>query len=544
MEYGLIGSKLGHSYSKIIHEMLCGYRYDLCPLPTEEEARAFLTRRQFKAINVTIPYKRLVMEYCTYIDPRAKAIGAVNTVVNKNGLLYGYNTDHLGFAHLCDAHGVDFAGRTVLILGTGGTHNTTSAVARDKGAAKVLTVSRTPDAAKGQLSYEEAVASGAQIVINTTPAGMYPNVGVCSLDVAKMPGLEAVLDVVYNPDKTELILRAEEAGVPVAVGGLEMLVAQAVYAAEYFLSRKFDDAAGEIGRITAALRRDMLNVALIGMPSSGKSTVGRALAERLGKKFIDLDEEIVKADGRSIPDIFAAEGEDGFRAKESAQTARYAAQARALARAIDAHFGGEVGGYDTYRYYAGNTLLRSWICMPLIVGLKERSEGTVRALLGPELMTDDGLLTQQGSSTFWDRSTLYALRGIYNVGQADRATELLHRYSQRRLLGDHVPYPIEAWPEGSQRHLSAESGLYCRIITEGLFGIRPTGLRSFDLTPSMPAAWESMSLRHIRAFGSDFDITVARVADGRLRITVARPGAKPKIYRAAPGATIRVKLTD
>ena len=131
---------------------------------------------------------------------------------------------------------------------------------------------------------------------------------------------------------------------------------------------------------------------------------------------------------------------------ESAQTARYAAQAGVLARAIDAHFGGEVGGYDTYRYYAGNTLLRSWICMPLIVGLKERSEGTVRALLGPELMTDDGLLTQQGSSTFWDRSTLYALRGIYNVGQADRATELLHRYSQRRLLGDHVPYPIEAWP--------------------------------------------------------------------------------------------------
>ena len=176
--------------------------------------------------------------------PPCQGIGAVNTVVNKNGLLYGYNTDHLGFAHLCDAHGVDFAGKTVLILGTGGTHNTTSAVARDKGAARVLTVSRTPDAAKGQLSYEEAVASGAQIVINTTPAGMYPNVGVCSLDVAKMPGLEAVLDVVYNPDKTELILRAEEAGVPVAVGGLEMLVAQAVYAAEYFLSRKFDDAAG------------------------------------------------------------------------------------------------------------------------------------------------------------------------------------------------------------------------------------------------------------------------------------------------------------
>ena len=328
MEYGLIGSKLGHSYSKIIHEMLCGYRYDLCPLPTEEEARAFLTRRAFKAINVTIPYKRLVMGFCSYIDPRAKAIGAVNTVVNRNGLLYGYNTDYLGFAYLADAHGVEFAGRTVLILGTGGTHNTTSAVAKDKGAARVLTVSRHPDPEKGELSYAEAVHSGADIVINTTPAGMYPNVGVCHLDVAAMPGLEAVLDVVYNPDKTELILRAEEAGVPVAVGGLEMLVAQAVYAAEYFLGRKFDDAPAEIRAITAQLRKEQLNVALIGMPSCGKTTIGRALADRLGKRFVDLDEEIVRAAGCSIPDLFAAEGEDGFRAREAEQTARFAREGR------------------------------------------------------------------------------------------------------------------------------------------------------------------------------------------------------------------------
>ena len=328
MEYGLIGSKLGHSYSKIIHEMLCGYRYDLCPLPTEEEARTFLTRRAFKAINVTIPYKRLVMGFCSYIDPRAKAIGAVNTVVNRNGLLYGYNTDYLGFAYLADAHGVEFAGRTVLILGTGGTHNTTSAVAKDKGAARVLTVSRHPDPEKGELSYAEAVHSGADIVINTTPAGMYPNVGGCHLDVAAMPGLEAVLDVVYNPDKTELILRAEEAGVPVAVGGLEMLVAQAVYAAEYFLDRKFDDAPAEIRAITAQLRKEQLNVALIGMPSCGKTTIGRALADRLGKRFVDLDEEIVRAAGCSIPDLFAAEGEDGFRAREAEQTARFAREGR------------------------------------------------------------------------------------------------------------------------------------------------------------------------------------------------------------------------
>ena len=328
MEYGLIGGKLGHSYSKTIHELLCGYSYELCPLPTEADARAFLQRRQFKAINVTIPYKKLVMEYCSFIDPRARAIGAVNTVVNKNGLLYGYNTDYLGFAYLADAHGVEFTGRTVLILGTGGTHNTTSAVAKDKGAARVLTVSRHPDPEKGELSYAEAVHSGADIVINTTPAGMYPNVGVCHLDVAAMPGLEAVLDVVYNPDKTELILRAEEAGVPVAVGGLEMLVAQAVYAAEYFLDRKFDDAPAEIRAITAQLRKEQLNVALIGMPSCGKTTIGRALADRLGKRFVDLDEEIVRAAGRSIPDLFAAEGEDGFRAREAEQTARFAREGR------------------------------------------------------------------------------------------------------------------------------------------------------------------------------------------------------------------------
>ena len=167
-------------------------------------------------------------------------------------------------------------------------------------------------------------------MINTTPAGMYPNIGVCNLDVAAMPGLEAVVDVVYNPDKTELILRAEEAGVPVAVGGLEMLVAQAVYAAEYFLDRKFEDAPVEIRRITAALRRDMLNIALIGMPSSGKTTLGRMLAKSLGRTFVDLDEEIVKADGRSIPDIFAAEGEDGFRTKETAEAQRFGKEGRQL----------------------------------------------------------------------------------------------------------------------------------------------------------------------------------------------------------------------
>lgn len=330
MEYGLIGSRLGHSYSKIIHEMLCDYQYELCPLPTEAEARAFLEKKAFQAINVTLPYKRLVMEYCAEIDPRAEAIGAVNTVVNRGGRLVGYNTDYMGFESLCRSHGVEFKGKTVLILGTGGTHNTASAVARSLGASRILTVSRTPDPAKGELSYREAVASGAQIVINTTPAGMYPNVGACSLDVASMAGLEAVLDVVYNPYRTELLLRAEEAGVPITAGGLEMLVGQAVYAAEYFLGRPFADAEGRIGRVYRQLRKELLNVVLIGMPGSGKTTVGKALADALGRTFVDLDQEIVQAAGRPIPEIFTAEGEDGFRARESEQAARFGKENRRL----------------------------------------------------------------------------------------------------------------------------------------------------------------------------------------------------------------------
>lgn len=227
---------------------------------------------------------------------------------------------------------------------------------------------------------------------------------------------------------------------------------------------------------------------------------------------------------------------------KTAQTKRYVREAQALATAIECHFGADIGGYRTYRYYAGNTTLRSWICMPLIAGLTERRAGTVSALLDPELLTEDGLLTEQGSTTFWDRSTLYALRGIYNAGEADQATDLLHRYSQRRLLGDHVPYPIEAWPEGSQRHLSAESGLYCRAVTEGLFGIRPTGLKSFDLTPSMPTAWECMALRRIQAFGDDFDISVRRMSASRLRIDVTPRKGTPLSFFIRPGTTVRVAL--
>ena len=319
--YGLIGGKLGHSYSKIIHEQIADYTYDLLPLPTEAEARSFMQARAFTAINVTIPYKQLVIPYCNEVDPKAKAIGAVNTIVNRDGRLYGYNTDYAGFSYLAKAHGVDFADKTVLILGTGGTHSTVAAVCRDGGAKEILTASRTGK--DGALLYSEAMhRRDVQIIVNTTPCGMFPNVGQCLIDPKAFPALEAVLDVVYNPFRTELLLRAEDCGVTVA-GGFEMLVAQAVFAAEHFTGRQLDTAA-LIPAVSRRLRHELANVSIIGMPGCGKSTVGAALAKRLGKRFVDLDAEIERRTGHNIPDIFAQEGEAAFRRYEAEVLAKVA----------------------------------------------------------------------------------------------------------------------------------------------------------------------------------------------------------------------------
>lgn len=313
-QYGLIGGKLGHSYSKIIHEQIADYTYELMPLPTEAEARAFMEKHTFAAINVTIPYKQLVIPYCDVVDPKAQAIGAVNTIVNRDGKLYGYNTDYAGFAYLAKAHGVDFAGKTVLILGTGGTHSTVTAVCRDGGAKEILTASRTGK--DGALLYSEAMhRRDVQIVVNTTPCGMYPNAGQCLIDPKAFPRLEAVLDVIYNPFRTELLLRAEDCGVT-AAGGFEMLVAQAVFAAEHFTGKTLDSAA-IIPDVSRRLRHELANVSIIGMPGCGKSTVGAALAKQLGKKFVDLDAEIERRTGYTIPDIFAQEGEAAFRRYEA-----------------------------------------------------------------------------------------------------------------------------------------------------------------------------------------------------------------------------------
>jgi len=220
---------------------------------------------------------------------------------------------------------------------------------------------------------------------------------------------------------------------------------------------------------------------------------------------------------------------------------QYATQAQATRAAIERYFGAEVQGFDTYRYYDGNTVLRAWICVPLTMGILDRKAGTIDALFSPALWTADGLASQSGEKTFWDRATLYALRGVLAAGETERAMDFLTRYSTRRLLGEHVPYPVEAWPEGNQRHLAAESALYCRIFTEGLFGIRPSGLRSFTATPRLPRNWERMALCGVHAFESVFDLVVTR-AGTQLRIDTVRDGKTIDSQTVHDGETVTVSF--
>ena len=227
--------------------------------------------------------------------------------------------------------------------------------------------------------------------------------------------------------------------------------------------------------------------------------------------------------------------------QNAASVNKYKAQAKQLRKNIESYFGSNVQGFDTYRYYEGNDVLRSWICIPLTVGIDERSEATINALFSPFLWTDNGLLTQAGDSVFWDRSTLYGLRAAYMAGYTEKATHYLKAFSTKRLLGDHVPYPVESYPDGNQRHLSAESGLYCRIITEGLFGIRPTGLRSFTLTPRLPATWDEMRLRNIAICETAFDLIIKRTKAG-LECRIIRQGNTVQQTSIKEGKTINVNL--
>ena len=309
MNCGLLGRKLGHSYSPQIHAFLGDYRYSLFE-KEPEEVEAFLKSGDFTGLNVTIPYKKDVIPYLDELSPEAQRLGAVNTIVRRpNGSLIGHNTDYFGFRYLVRDSGLQVTGKKVLVLGSGGASNTAAAVLRELGA-NVVIISRT-----GENNYENLdLHADAAVIVNTTPVGMYPDTGRSPLSLDGFPALEGVLDVVYNPARTRILLDAERRGL-VAVNGLEMLVAQAKQSAEWFTGTKIDDAV--IARIHHALRLQMENIFLIGMPGCGKTTVGQQLAQRLNKKFVDADEELEKRAGRPITEIIPRDGEAAFRTLET-----------------------------------------------------------------------------------------------------------------------------------------------------------------------------------------------------------------------------------
>ena len=311
MEYGCIGEKLTHSFSKEIHAKLFDYKYELKEL-ARGDLDKFMRERDFKAINVTIPYKQDVIPYLDFISDTAKDIGAVNTIVNRDGKLYGYNTDFSGLSALIKRLGVDIRDRNVYILGSGGTSKTAFAVAKSLGAKSVTRVSRT--ARDGCITYEQAYSEDVEFIINTTPCGMYPNIGEAPIDITKFKNLCGVVDAVYNPLDSQLICDAKAVEIP-AAGGLYMLVAQAAYAAEKFTDT--DVPQKKIDSIFHDMFITKQNIVLIGMPASGKSTVGKRLAETLHRELIDTDSEIVKFAGKTIPEIFGSVGETGFRDIES-----------------------------------------------------------------------------------------------------------------------------------------------------------------------------------------------------------------------------------
>lgn len=312
---GLLGRKLGHSWSVPIHEALGCRGYRLIELEPEDLA-SFLARADIGGLNVTIPYKRDVMPLCGEIDPAAADIGSVNTIVRgADGVLRGYNTDIDGFIYMARRAGITLAGKKVVVLGTGGASLTAQAAARRAGAREIAVISRSGPDNYGNLHRH----ADAEVLVNTTPVGMYPGNGAAPVDLTAFPQCRGVLDVVYNPLRTALLLQAEELGIP-CCDGLPMLVAQAKRAEEHFTGRAIPDSENE--RILSQLRREMGNIVLIGMPGCGKSTVGRLLADLTGREAVDIDQQIALRAGCSIPEIFARGGEAEFRALEREETAR------------------------------------------------------------------------------------------------------------------------------------------------------------------------------------------------------------------------------
>lgn len=308
MKCCLIGKTLKHSYSKIIHEKFGEYPYDLVELK-DDEVKDFVLKKEYDAYNVTIPYKEVVMPYLDKIDDFALEIGSVNTVVKKDGKLYGYNTDFSGMKYMIESAGLSVKDKNVLILGTGGTSKTARAVCKYLKAKNVWVVSR-----KGELNYSNCQDLDAEIIINTTPVGMYPNCFDSPLDITVYKNLEGVVDVIYNPNLTKICFDAKNLNLK-HVNGLSMLVAQAKYAKDYFLGKIGDDLI--IEKVTFELAKETENIFLIGMAGSGKTTVGRAMAKTLNLPFYDTDIEIEKKAKKTIPEIFKENGEDYFRNLET-----------------------------------------------------------------------------------------------------------------------------------------------------------------------------------------------------------------------------------
>lgn len=309
-KYGLIGNPLGHSFSPQIHALLGDYEYKLYPMEKESVA-PFLASKTLDALNVTIPYKEVVIPCLDRISDEAKRIGSVNTVVKESdGSLSGYNTDHYGFTAMLKYYGIDPNGKKAIILGSGGSSKTAVAALSDMGATETVVVSRS-----GENNYENLyLHKDAEIIINTTPLGMYPKNGVAAVDLRDFPNCKGVADLVYNPKRTALLLQAEELGIPCAYG-LCMLVAQAIRAAEYFFNRTYprDTLTSVLSEISSKMR----NITLIGMPGCGKSTVGRLIAERTCKKFIDSDDEITRKTGKTPAEWITEQGEAEFRRIET-----------------------------------------------------------------------------------------------------------------------------------------------------------------------------------------------------------------------------------
>ena len=314
LKCGLLGEKLGHSYSPQIHSMLADYEYKLFE-KSPEELEDFLKSGEFDGLNVTIPYKKSVMPYCAELSPTAAQIGSVNTIVRRSdGSLYGDNTDAFGFENLIVHNGIEVKGKKALVLGTGGASVTAQAVLKNLGASEVVVISR-----KGEDNYENiAKHADAEIIANTTPVGMYPNNGKAAVDLTQFPKLSGVLDVVYSPARTALLLQAEKLCIPCA-GGLYMLVSQAKRSCELFTGKSIPDS--EIDRIERVLSHQMQNIVIIGMPGSGKTAVSTMLAERRGRKIFDTDTIVSEKAGVTIPEIFAAQGEAGCRKLETEATA-------------------------------------------------------------------------------------------------------------------------------------------------------------------------------------------------------------------------------